>query len=322
MSECYVCNTLLTNENSSKEHIIPQALGGRLKSSALLCKTCNNSFGEKSDAELCKQFAYLMEIAQVPRERPMNRGVILEDERDPNRKMRLKNGELTLVETEPLVTANSIQFTANNISDARKTLEGLKRKKHPNLDIDSVLSNVQLRQEYNTPTKMQNSFGGEETFLSVLKTAVNYYLHLKPEKVSFVQDAIKDLQNNITVRVEPFIPTASIYLPDEDEISHIIFLCGDKSKQALYAIISYFNIISYVVHLNDEYSGDDFFETYVYDVFRSKDIAAEKTIPRPPTDEVVMYKYVTYHDHKAIHDGIHASYSRVFKILKKQRKLV
>ena len=52
MPHCYLCGVLLDKSNSSVEHIIPNALGGDLKSRQLLCKKCNSDIGHQADSEL------------------------------------------------------------------------------------------------------------------------------------------------------------------------------------------------------------------------------------------------------------------------------
>ena len=52
MAYCWLCETLLTEENQSQEHIIPAALGGKRTVSDFLCRRCNNSTGSKWDAAL------------------------------------------------------------------------------------------------------------------------------------------------------------------------------------------------------------------------------------------------------------------------------
>jgi len=59
MSNCYICLTILNKRTSSKEHIISNACGGRLKSFKLLCKTCNEKMGAGIDAELAKKIVPL-----------------------------------------------------------------------------------------------------------------------------------------------------------------------------------------------------------------------------------------------------------------------
>ena len=52
MAYCWLCETLLTEENRSREHIIPAALGGKRTVADFLCRRCNNSTGSKWDAAL------------------------------------------------------------------------------------------------------------------------------------------------------------------------------------------------------------------------------------------------------------------------------
>lgn len=51
---CWLCGILLTKKNRSREHIIPEALGGRRTVGDFLCRHCNNSAGSKWDAALVK----------------------------------------------------------------------------------------------------------------------------------------------------------------------------------------------------------------------------------------------------------------------------
>jgi HNH endonuclease len=40
MRACALCETTITAENDSDEHLIPNALGGRRKASGFLCRAC------------------------------------------------------------------------------------------------------------------------------------------------------------------------------------------------------------------------------------------------------------------------------------------
>lgn len=50
MGQCYLCNQSLNNEKP--EHIIPNAIGGKLKSRYVLCSKCNNAYSD-IDNKLC-----------------------------------------------------------------------------------------------------------------------------------------------------------------------------------------------------------------------------------------------------------------------------
>jgi hypothetical protein len=68
-SRCYNCNLEITKNNSSIEHIILNSCGGKLKSSKLICKKCNELFGTNADAELAKQLNSLSSFLNVDRDR-------------------------------------------------------------------------------------------------------------------------------------------------------------------------------------------------------------------------------------------------------------
>src|SRR6187455_2370107 len=69
---CYNCTDEITSTNQSDEHIIPNSIGGRLKSKKLLCEKCNKGFGKTIDAEFSKQLDVLAAFFTVKRNRQKN----------------------------------------------------------------------------------------------------------------------------------------------------------------------------------------------------------------------------------------------------------
>ncbi len=69
MSNCYLCNNILNKKNTSKEHILSNACGGRLKSYKLLCKTCNEKMGADFDSELARQISHFSVSPDIKRDR-------------------------------------------------------------------------------------------------------------------------------------------------------------------------------------------------------------------------------------------------------------
>ena len=55
MNACLYCKTTLSAENSSREHVLPAALGWDVTISCV-CATCNSTFGHDIDAEFIKCF--------------------------------------------------------------------------------------------------------------------------------------------------------------------------------------------------------------------------------------------------------------------------
>lgn len=75
LNTCFSClqPSLLT-----REHLIPQALGGRLKRN-LYCASCNNEFGNSIDAELVKTFGRWATMLQLSRDRGSNRSFVVKE---------------------------------------------------------------------------------------------------------------------------------------------------------------------------------------------------------------------------------------------------
>jgi hypothetical protein len=55
-SKCGGCGVTLTPENDSAAHVIPNALGGRLKPKGILCRVCNDELDELADNALIEAF--------------------------------------------------------------------------------------------------------------------------------------------------------------------------------------------------------------------------------------------------------------------------
>src|SRR5688572_14766738 len=66
---CYNCQSSLNTKTSSAEHIIPNAIGGTIKSTRLLCRKCNNEFGWTVDAALANDFEHLVSFLNIERDR-------------------------------------------------------------------------------------------------------------------------------------------------------------------------------------------------------------------------------------------------------------
>jgi len=66
---CYLCKIELDNKNKSLEHIIPNALGGKLKSKHILCESCNKNLS-KIDSDLCNNLSIFTTYVNPKTDRP------------------------------------------------------------------------------------------------------------------------------------------------------------------------------------------------------------------------------------------------------------
>lgn len=66
---CALCDNEITDKNDTREHIIPNSIGGRKKVKKFICISCNKKTGETWDSELAKQIHQLSLYLGTKRER-------------------------------------------------------------------------------------------------------------------------------------------------------------------------------------------------------------------------------------------------------------
>ena len=52
---CVICDDIISTENDSEEHVLTEAIGGRLTVKGFICRRCNNRAGHTWDAQLASQ---------------------------------------------------------------------------------------------------------------------------------------------------------------------------------------------------------------------------------------------------------------------------
>ena len=122
-TKCAFCGEELTEKNRSREHIIPNAIGGRKTVANFLCRTCNNETGRKWDTVLTKQLASLSTLLGISR----SRGKIQPFEvmvSDGNARIQHPDGRLTLKNPTFNVTPDdggiSVHLHARNRDELEK----------------------------------------------------------------------------------------------------------------------------------------------------------------------------------------------------------
>lgn len=279
MVTCYICEEEISQINESKEHIIPNAIGGRLKSKKLLCKECNNSFGDDYDASLVKQIN-LTTLLNIRRERnPIT----------PDIRGFTKSGktfdlthELVPKEVKPpvIIKGDKITYNFRNMAEAKKVIKKLKRK-NPKIDSEKLLNSITWKEEY-VDEKIFFDFElieGESAFKAIAKIALNYYIHSGGDK-EFVEYSLLFLQNKLAGNYNNLVchyyeANGVLHTLGKEEISHILYLRGNPSDKSLYCYIELFNTHCFLVVLNRYYYGPFIENTYCYDVLKRVQFSKE-----------------------------------------------
>lgn len=176
---CIFCFEEL-NETTKPEHILPNSLGGRAKTTTAICSICNNLFGSTIDVELFKQIKNLRSLLNLPsgdNKMPQNFEATIEG----NKKMLIRpNGDVTFYQKPFTINkldngSFNIMITANNIEHLNKII--------PNIAATIGISEESLReqllradaQEISQPAPAitaQMSFGGQDALRSIVKSCV------------------------------------------------------------------------------------------------------------------------------------------------------
>lgn len=257
--KCALCPDTLSAKNKTKEHIIPNAIGGRKKTTGFICNNCNNKLGGDWDSDLAKQLNWFCLAVGINRERGESPKQIVQTIEGEMYWM-LKDGSFTPEKSsyseEDLGGKIKIDLTAKTIEEAKQRLKGISRK-YPKFDVKTALSELELTTNYlDSPLHVRLSLGGPNAGRSLVKTA---YAFASECGVSHAQ-CEKALEYLLNPKAEA-IPFGLAYLSDlvdgrpKDRIFHCVSLHGDPKKMRLWSYIEYFGIFRIVVLLSERYAG-------------------------------------------------------------------
>lgn len=267
--KCALCEEPLTGKNRTKEHIIPNSIGGRRKTTSFICNKCNNKLGEEWDADLAKQLNWLSLVAGISRERgepPKQLVETIEGEKYWLHSDGSFTPEKSSYTEEDQGETVTIRLIAKTTDEAKQRLKGI-LKKYPKLDIEKAFDTLKMKTSHlESPINFSLSFGGHNAGRSLVKTAFAFASECGIEH-SACNKVIQYLRDESLCD----IPFGFSYISDlvenrpNDKIFHCVSLHGDPKTQKLWSYIEYFGCIRVVVLLSDSYSGEYKNEIYSID---------------------------------------------------------
>lgn len=266
--KCALCESSLSGKNRSKEHIIPNAIGGRKKTTGFICNTCNNKLGERWDADLAKQLNWFSLALGIRRERGESPKQLVKTVQG-GKYWLLSDGTFTPEKSsyteEDQDGKVKISMTAKTIEEARLRLKGVSRK-YPNLDMGKALDALEINSVFlDSPLHVNLSLGGPDAGRSLVKTAFAFASACGVSH-SFCDKATQYLLDE---NLED-IPFGFAYQSDfvqnrpKDKVFHCVSLYGDPQVKKLWSYIEYFGIFRVAVLLSDTYTGE--FKKEIYSV--------------------------------------------------------
>ena len=256
-----MCGEAITAENDSKEHIIPNAIGGLKKVKGFLCHICNTDTGDEWDVELAKQLNPLSLFFSINRDR----GTVPSQQfpTESGRSFVLNaDGSLGLPKPKYEKTTHEngvrISINARNMDEARKMLKGVARK-YPQADIDDLLKNAKSKSEYCDEYMQFNlSLGGLDAGRSLVKSTLTL-IHSAGKNPFACEKALDFLKSE---NAEPCFG----YFYDKDLVQnrpvgvpiHCVYVEADPETKLIKAYVEYFGVLRVVCCLSNQYDGETY----------------------------------------------------------------
>ncbi|TXJ57854.1 HNH endonuclease [Brachyspira aalborgi] len=275
MKKCYICCEELTKDNDSVEHIIPNAIGGKLKSKELICKKCNSKLGYSMDNELAEQLEFFCNFLNIDRERGKPNDIIFIENETNREYIRKASGKVLPKDSFKKYSCNNkliFEISSTDKNFILKKIEEISKKYNiMNKDIENDLKYTKhnLNEMHTSLT-----FGGENIKLALYKIAINFFIYSGGDE-KYIKHLINCLLQNNANNTNGYSKLISIKNTDnikENSISHIIYIEGNSKEHILYAYIEFFGTVQFLVLLNDNYDGVDIKYTYYYDFISKSEI--------------------------------------------------
>ena len=265
---CWLCDCGITDKNDAKEHIIPDAIGGRRTVRGFVCKACNNETGRSWDAVVARQLQGAGLLFGIARQK----GTPV-----PPMKVFSARGESFVLQSgNKLVDApfyeevrsadGSIRIHMKDLTPERlqKRVEGLQRK-YPQGGVENWKINEGKRFS-KTPVGIDWTLGGADFDRSLVKSALalGCSVGIEINHCRLAVDYLRDDQADYD---------DSLYLPcyGDDLVRnrprglpiHCVYVIGDPDSSTLLAYIELYGAIRRIILLSDEYQGERTVATYV-----------------------------------------------------------
>jgi hypothetical protein len=269
------------------EHIIPQAIGGKLKA-RLYCKSCNETIGATLDNEVSRQFGWVATLLNIKLERGKTRPYEVRD---------LKTG------TKLLCDGKSLRRKSTAVKVASKTgkkLDFADVTARSEQELKQICSSIQRR--YNVPAEdmvtLQDAHPGptdtehvmmiDSTLLrrAVSKIAYGFTCTRLPASVIF-SSAFETVRRYIATPDEPALACANFlhtgFMTDHVRPIHKIHVALNRDRGLLVGYVSLFGIYRFTILLAEgfrselEWGGLD----YTFDPIRQEMVMGNDNFRAP-----------------------------------------
>ncbi|NNC23542.1 HNH endonuclease [Salinisphaera sp. USBA-960] len=323
LSQCLLCEKVISTETDSREHLIPNSIGGRKKVSGFLCADCNSKSGDNWESALARQMNPLSLFFRINRERGNAPPQTFQTSSGDKLKL---NADGSLELPDPILNEQKngssveIKISARNMTEAKQMLKGVASKRYPQLDVDQLLEKVQAKTRYSQdPIKFDLSFGGLCAGRSIVKTALAL--------LSTTDVSLRDCEHAIKFLKEEESEPCFGYYYEKDLVLgrpagvpiHIVHVNGDPDSNLIRGYVEYFGVMRVVMCLSSSYSGSGFSATYSIDPTKGEELDLDVDLDLTLTDIRKAYDYEKW-DGNAVQEAMGAVIGPTLEIQYKEER--
>lgn len=262
-NHCIICLTRLEDHNRSKEHIIPEALGGRKTTNNSLCRQCNNRTGTDWDSKLVEELLPIQQLVHDAEDSRVGPRTVRDSESGVE--LTFKPGFQGGLTTETIVTELGddrigIQTSANTSRRARQEVEkvlgerGLTRNRAKKMAAEIPVVREQ-REQWIEATEW-TQWGSDGTMKATVKTAMNggCVAGLEWNQIARGSDYLRG--RDFSVVWLPAVPGV-IEKPTEgtEQWCHTVYVKTDASEKVVWGYCEWFGVVHTVMLLGRAYLG-------------------------------------------------------------------
>lgn len=272
---CLLTGVPITDANDSRAHIVPSALGGRLKPKGLICAGANTILGDAVDLPLIRAFEPIMSHLDGSRDRGTNPAVRMTDEAGRDYRFRFGAAlQLTRPEFSMFDQPDGsveVSVSARSVDELR-TLLGRVKARFAEFDIEAAVGEAELiRTRPTGKLRHQLQVGPAVTFPAAYVAASLYAAQMgfapHPDFAAYVGSITPGTA--AALPPDTFLWHNPAWFKVDARISHVVALIGDPAAGRMMAFVEYFNIACVALLL--PFTGTEPYRaTYAVDVLTGK----------------------------------------------------
>jgi hypothetical protein len=286
-TRCFACNK---PRSLTVEHVIPQAIGGRLKAK-LYCKVCNESFGKDIDNEISKQFGWIGTLLNIKRERSKAQPYEVKD---------LKSGTTLLLNGKSMKRKNPV---VKVVSKDGKKLDFADVTARSEQELKRICTSIQrcydvpdgiktFQDVHHGPTEAERIMIIDNALLrrAVSKIAYSFTCIKIPESIMF-SSAFEAIREYITTPDKPALACANYahtgFMTDHVRPLHKIHVALNRNLGLLIGYVSLFGIYRFTVLLAENFKSELEWPDldYTFDPVRRKQVIGNDNFRAPRLTE-------------------------------------